>query len=311
MHRKHGLVISNCQAQPIAQMLGLFCRDVTFTQFPVHLTNPVNRAARVAELLAGAGAEADIILTVPLGDDYGALSAANVAQTFAGRPVLRIHNLFFSGLHPDLTYVGGMGQRVTGPMGDYHSRVVALSVACGLPAETALALLGDETYRALDYPGEYGRSLDELRRREAEVDIPFTDQMDMLVRRERAFLTVNHPTAALFGAYAHAIADRLAALGLAQATGLPPDPSSLPNPLANNVVFPIYPEIAAAHHLPYADSYLFRTPLHNNISDVLTAREFVAADHAALSALDREKLLRSPQLRDSLDAFRALTGAGA
>ncbi|MFN3972213.1 MAG: WcbI family polysaccharide biosynthesis putative acetyltransferase [Gemmobacter sp.] len=306
MQRRRGLVISNCQAAPLAQMLGYFCRDIAFTAFPVHLTNPVNRAAKIAELMAGAGAEADVVLTVPLSDDFGPLSAPRIAQTFAGRTVLRILNLFFSGLHPDLTYLGGMGGRITGPMGDYHSRVVAMAVTCGLSPAATLDLLTADTYRALDYAAEFDRSLGELRNREAEVDIPFADRLVTLIRRERGFLTVNHPTAALFGAYAHAIAHRLEALGMAQTTGLPPDPACLPNPLATNVVFPIYPEIAAAHGLPYADPYLFRTAPQHGISDVLTAAEFVAANHAALARLDPERLARSPHLRGHLDAFKAL-----
>ncbi|QYK43096.1 MAG: hypothetical protein KF887_08375 [Paracoccaceae bacterium] len=303
MQKKRGLVISNCQAAPLAQMLGYFCRDMQFTAFSVNQTNEANRAARIAELLAGPGSGADVVLSVPLSAEFGALSRPQIAGTFAGRPVLLIHNIYFAGLHPDLTYVGGMGQRVQGPMGDYHSRIVALSVAQGLPPETARALFRPEVYRALGYNRAFAASLAEFRERELQVDVPFADRMARLVRRERGFLTVNHPTAVTFAAYAQVIVSHLEERGLAHPSGLPTDPSVLPNALAPFGVFPVYPEIAARHRLPYSDPYLFRPGTVEGMPNVLTLDDFVALGHAALSGLPRDRLAASPHLRPHMDDF--------
>jgi hypothetical protein len=308
MRQKRGLVISNCQAGGLAQMLGLFCRDMTFAPFAVHAIPPGARAARIAALLAGAGAQAEVVLAVPLSPEWGQLAREAIAATFAPRPVLLIHNLHFAGLHPDLTYIGGMGQRVQGPMGDYHSLIVALAVAEGLPPAAARALFRPEVYRSLGYIRAFAASLQAFRAREAQVDIPFAREMARLVRRERAFLTVNHPTAAGFAAYAQVIAAHLAGRGLAEPSGLPADPAVLPNPLAAQAVFPVYPEIAERHGLPYADPYLFRPPAQEGMPSVLTLPEFVERGHAALSALPRDRLAAAPQLAPHRAAFAAVAG---
>ena len=308
MDKLRGLVISNCQAAPLAQVLSFFCRDVEFVAFPVHLTHPGNREARVTAMMADAGVGADVVLSVPLAADYGAIAADRLADTFAGRALFRLHNLYLAGFHPDLTYIGGMGARVLGPMGDYHSLIVACAVAAGLGADDTLGFFRADVYRAMGFLEVYPASLAEFRRREAGVDVPFADEMEALLPVAPLFLTVNHPTGLGFGAYARAIAARLEAAGVTRVVDWPLDPAVLPNALATNSIFPIYPEIAAAHGAAFAGSTIFRPPINPGAVSHFTQAEFVAADHAVLAALGPERLATSPQVKGPLERFRALLG---
>ena len=86
------------------------------------------------------------------------------------------------------------------------------------------------------------------------------------------------------------------------------DPAFLPNALATNAIFPIYPEIAAAHGAAFAGSTVFRPPINPGAPSHYTLDEFVAADHAVLAALGPERLAASPQVKGPLERFRAMLG---
>jgi SAM-dependent methyltransferase len=300
---RRGVIISNCQVQPLKHTLSLLCRDIRFEGFGVHVIRAEERAERIERFLESARREYEIVLSVPLSEAFGALALPRIRETFSGQFVATIPNFYFSGLHPDLTYLGDLGRRVSGPLTDYHSKIALCGYATDLSVDDCFAMYTDEVYRRLDYYGEFDRSSAELRRRDAELDVPFADELLKLLNKDLCFFSVNHPTSYLLGEYCAKLAGWLETSGLTTRTPWPWGASSLQNHLAHDAIFPIYPEIAAACGLDYEGSYTFKpATTGDNVVNCLDLRGFIEAEYRSLSALDRDELLRVPQLRAAVEA---------
>ena len=307
--KKRGVIISNCQSQPIMHTLSLFCRDIAFTDFGVHFIPPEERQKGISDFVERAKDEYDVILPIPLSDEFGPLSRERIKDTFRGKRVGVITNFYFSGLHPDLTYIGGLSRRIGGALGDYHSKIALMGYLHGLPADSTLALYCDETYQELGYYDEYEESLAELRRRESEVDIPFADEMAALIPQDLCFFSVNHPTSFLIAAYAEKIAGWLEEKGVSERTDCPRNPVYFVNYLASTGIFPVYPEIASRFGLNYSGSYLFKplTPGNNPVCH-LDLAEFVEEEYAAYGAFSYEEIANSHQGRALMQRYADFPG---
>jgi hypothetical protein len=305
--RLRGLVISNCQAQPIKHILSLLCRDVQFDGFGVHLIQPEQRAQKVSEFLSDAAAKYDVVVSVCLSDEFGELSGPRIARAFAGRPVVMIPNFYFSGLHPDLTYIGEIGGRVTGPLSDYHSKLVILGYAIGFSPQQTVEMFCGRTYTELGYFDEYERSFAELRRRDAHLTVPFTDELTELLKVDLCFFSVNHPTNFLVGHFCQKLSSWLETLGITMRSSWPCNPSSLPNHLAQNVIFPVYTEIAIALSLSYSGSYCFKPATIGDIAvGCLELPEFVDLEFKSLAeTVPPSAFLGVPRIRDFINHARS------
>ncbi len=285
------LVVSNCQVQPLMHGIGNICKDIVVDTIPVHVVEPAKRAAVFDRHIAQKNDYA-AILSVPLSADYGPLAANAIKASFAPTPVFTIANIHFDGTLPDICYVGGLNERMPGPLDAYHSRIAVLGYLMNLPVEATVRLYCDAIYKRLEYYESFQRSLDEMARRDAETDIPLGDLLEMKVREGNCFLSHNHPTSLLMSAYVNKVCDFLAERGLVRHSGLKLSQETLINFLAHSAIFPVYPEIAAYHGLPYSTSYVFRTPTYGEKpSSPLDLQAFVAAEYESFRHAD-QKVLR-------------------
>ncbi len=284
------LIISNCQVQPLKHGLAQLCRGAEIESVGIHVIPPAERQKVLADLVARRKAF-KFVLTVPLSEDYGPLSSARISDAFFPTPVFSITNLTFRGVHPDITYIGGLSQRAPGPIGDYHSLIALLSFLMGLTPEQAVMLYCDAVYSRMGFYEEFAESLAELKRRDEETTIPIGDDLEHLVRQGLSFLSHNHPTSFVLAPYVNKIAAWLAERGHVSLTGLHIQPSEMINFLANSTIFPIYPEIVAHHDLAYEGSYVFRTPTYGDLpAKTFSLLEFVRGEHEAFRHADGKSL---------------------
>jgi hypothetical protein len=163
-------------------------------------------------------------------------------------------NIYFSGLHPDITYIGDQGGRVSSPIGDYHSKIVVHSYMKGKSIDDCLMMFNGNNYEKLGFFAEYDNSALTLIERDKDNDIAFGDIFMDKIKNHCSLYTVNHPTPYIFQEYICIIAEYL---GINSQRLLI---EMLPNYLANSAWWPIYPEIAEQHELNYKMPMLFKQP---------------------------------------------------
>jgi hypothetical protein len=296
------IVISNCQCLPLACALTVMSTDTVFDFWSVHLPAPDARARTIAEFVAKTRQDYDLIVSIPLSNDYLDLSSARLRETFDGIPVVTISNIYFAGLHPDLCYIAGPGDRIVqGPLGDYHSRLALYAFLKGMSETEAASLFRNDVYERLGFYNVYATSLNELIRRDAGIDVPVTALLPGILRRFLAFYSVNHPTSAVFVHYARQIVDYLAGKGLGHASGLPLSPMFNEGSLAHSAIFPIYPEIARRHGIPMFGSYTFKPP--GDRRNPLQLERFLQREYAALRDVEPVALRTMPISREIIRFF--------
>ncbi|MDC7682866.1 WcbI family polysaccharide biosynthesis putative acetyltransferase [Asticcacaulis sp. BYS171W] len=288
--RQNILIISNCQVQLLKHCLSAVCENADFDTIPVHVYTPDEREKVFSEVIASRD-HYDLVLSIALSDDFGALSRDAIAATFHPVPVITISNLVFTGLHPDITYIGGLSARTPGPLGDYHSRLALLGYLMGLePAQTE-KLYRAEVYHQLGYFNAFQESLEEMRRRDETTDIPIGSLLEERLRLGVCFFSHNHPTSFLMAPYVGKIARTLHERGLIRYTGFEPRPEEVLNFLAASWIFPVYPELTQEHSLPYKGSYIYRTEtVGDHPSSVITLSDFVRAEYDAFAQGDQAQL---------------------
>ena len=289
------VVISNCQAQPLKHTLSLLCKGLLFENLSVHLLGP-DREREIAEFVSRARAQYDIIVSVGLSDDWGPLAVDRIRETFAGKAVTLISNLYYTGLHPDIVYIGGMSQRLPGPLGDYHSRVALTGFLRGYPVEAIRQMYTASIYERLGFFQAHARSIAELGSREEQHDVAAVPLIEAMVRDRPLFMSVNHPTSHLIWAYGQKIAAYLADRHGVQLSHWAGGPDQMVNHLGNASVFPVYPEIGAYLGVTYPTSYSFKPDtFHDTPVMPLDLNEFIEAEMAAFRSIPFEELSRSHQ----------------
>lgn len=292
--RPVGLVISNCQTQPLAHYMALHCRNAEFRQFGIHdvFGDSLNKKI---ESVVSSKSEIDFVISVQLNSqDFGDLIIGRIRDTFLGKPVYIIPQFYFDGLHPDSTYIGERGVRVGNLIGDYHS---AIAFACYLlekNAAEAVKAYNERTYRRLGHFDKYDASMAEFIKRSENQDIPFAEEMRALLLRELCFYTINHPSATLLGNFSAKIADRLARDGICDRLSWPLHSDLLPDFLSFRSIYPIYPEIAAYFGVSSLGSYLFKPGTTDNKPVApLDLQTFVDEEYRRFSECGRDKLLHT------------------
>jgi len=268
------LLAGNCQVTSLAKIISAAEPEIICTAKEVWQLS-------AEELSVVAPQDYDAVIAQPLiADRYGALTCDRLTKACAGKPLLFIHNLHFEGTVPDCTYVGPLGKRVSGAVGTYHSAIVLQAFLAGANVEECIAGLnrGD----GVDVRSVWDRSVENLRKREQAVTVPFVEELLEHVKERHSFHVFNHPTAYLLERYAEKIlATLMGQQGLKLDTGQP-------DFLEQVGSWPTYSWLAESLELPYAYD-VFRIPKLS--STPLSLSEFVEHSYATYRKMDRAALV--------------------
>ena len=269
-------LVANCHCLPLADAFALCVPGVRTDFIDVNFAQTMDYPAKIAGLAAS---EAEIVFTQPISEKLGGVATDELRQRLGASGVVTFTNIHFTGLHPDITYLGGMGQRVQGFLGDYHSKLVLFSYASQRSLEDCLALFAGSTFERIGYFAAFDQSADELLVRDAALDVRFAETFIDMARKVPTLYTINHPTGAVFLALANALASHV---------GLPFlqwDPAMFQNHLSTNYIWPVYDEIAEHNRLAYRTPLVFVRKGQRD-SRVATLREFVSGCYAAYAEAD-------------------------
>lgn len=151
----------------------------------------------------------------------------------AGGCVERWPLVVFNGFHPDCVYVLRDGTPLPGAAARYHSALAAAAWIEGLPAARAAGIFNAYAYASLGYFDAYQTGLAGL-----VGDALHGYDLSRCIGPGRRFMhTINHPTIDISVEIGRQALDRLG-LDRRAEINRPADP------LANDVVWPLYPEIA-------------------------------------------------------------------
>lgn len=241
------VVLGNCQATTIAELLQAMTGDVTARAYETtgqFLARVRSGDVDLERLLDGA----DLILIQMVGE---------LTQLIRARfPRLRdrirqLPPLNYSGFHPDCVYVSrGDGGYLRGPMGEYQSSLAFWAWRHGLSPGQAVELFRDEVFEALGFFDYHASARQVLVANGKQCDLAFAPLLDRW-RQTGCFMhTVNHPKV-------HALAD-VVDLVLRREGISPLEGTStwVEDRLARWPVWPVYPELGERLELP--GSYLFK-----------------------------------------------------
>ena len=300
------LVIGNCQSAGYAYFLNLFCPDIQAETFQVESLSPERRKPEIDSLIARKH-DYEAVFCLPLSEAYGAISTPKLHKSLAGVRVYKYTNVYFSGLTPDLTYVGDFHSRCVGPLGDYHSKIAFYGYMSGMSPDETLALFRPDVMARMGFFAEYEASKTRLIGLDAHSDVGITDLIFPAVQDELLFLANNHPTTRIFFDYARRMAACLKAQGLTRVRDLAWSPLAYPNMLAFDAVFPVYPEVASVHGLGYGGCEYYKAPGSPVLFD---RRELVFGEFAAFEAYGRDRLEALPVWQEISQLMREPSGRG-
>ena len=105
----------------------------------------------------------DFIITQPFSSNYfGPFQTEEIKRH--AKPIIVIPNIYFSGLQPDLIYLGKMGKRYQSPLLDYHSAIAIAAFLKDYRIEQTRALFQEEDmFQRVDFFDEWRQSIDEFR----------------------------------------------------------------------------------------------------------------------------------------------------
>jgi hypothetical protein len=293
---RNAVVISNCQAPLLANALTVLSLSTMFHSWGVHMVVGPTAEQQIDQFIEEANRDYDLIVTVPLSNSFFGLSSDRIVESFPGKPVLKISNIYFHGLHPDITYIGARGARIVSPIGEYHSKLVLWGYCNRKSVEEVESLFCHDSFSKLGYFDVWETSLAEAKQRDLLADVRITDIWAPILKSLVSFYSVNHPTPALLAPYSGAIAETLAKRQLVARSSLRASPFLMDVSLFQNAVFPVYPEIAQFHGVPSFGGYAFKPvagrvnplPLHDFIR-----KSFDAYEEAGRSAVEESVAAQS------------------
>lgn len=243
-------IIGNCQAQPLSKALSAFEGVKATVPVPIHQYGTKHFLRPEEEFKALIQEPEAVVLSFVNGPRFNDFATATLKQTV--KPLYTLTNIHFSGLHPDITYVGDQGGRIPSPLGDYHSKIILHSFLTGRSKPDCLARFCGNEYARLGYYQEFEKAATELRARDKELDIQFAEKFLSLLKEIPCLYTQNHPTPVVFQEYVLLIAQYLGLKAWRQPIEL------LPNYLAHSTWWPVYAEIAELHGLKYRMPLTFK-----------------------------------------------------
>ncbi len=200
---KRVAVVGNCQAGPLASVLRLV---LPYAQVTSHSVNSI-RSEEAAYQIWGAIEASDVLVAQPLAARFGILCRDRLE--IAHPKVSFVPNIYYSGHHPDLTYVGSPGNRVQGPMGDYHSIVVIDGHLRGMTAQEIDRSYEEMLLDLVDPASLESASSTTFLQRGSEIGFPAAPILDLIKTSACSMFTVNHPGTEVLVEVAKVVLERM------------------------------------------------------------------------------------------------------
>ena len=288
------MVIANCHCLPIAEAFRFCSHGVDSDYIDVNFlaTDAMQEKLRQLDQIVEQGH----ILMLKLSDHFSTVATDALVSRYGADKVVTFTNLHFTGLHPDVMYLGPMGGRVRSFFGDYHSKIAAGCYVSGLSEADCFERFNDKMFEKLGYYDAFEESAAQLRERDQALDVRFADRFFDMVRTVPSLFTFNHPTGAVLLELSAAIARHI---------GVPfqaIDGRWFPNHLATVFIWPIYPSIAEHHGVTYECPQRF---ILGDRRATFTLREYVAGSYGVYAESDQAALDQQVRQDASFTAFQA------
>lgn len=224
-------VYGNCQSNGFADSIESFLDDV---EIHLYRLNDANKASKDELVRQFEGfKDCDVIFYQPtLGtqiEPFDTQGFSSVCDKLIPYP-----HIAFRSLQPDCHHIKHEGDWLKGPMGPYHSAIIAAGYLEGLPPTRVASLFNSYTYHKLDY---LGRKLSNEVLAKDATSLGYNFDDFMLGKRGKFMNTVNHPAISIIFSSAEQALLK-AGLALSKKGCQPPDR------LANFYVWPVYTEIS-------------------------------------------------------------------
>ena len=195
----------NCQAQHMEMMLHIGNPNLEIDRLaPVFLLRDSDKDAIYSKFQ-----EANLILTQRISNEYDIdwIASSELRREF-GHKVTVWPNIYFDGYFPGVQYIYlARWGKLPSPLGEYHFRQIHAAHASGNTIDQAVeAFAGEDLFKTS--PDPISDSLDQLRAREADVDVPISDAIADSLARSRQFYTPNHPVNGLLAIMLQRLAAR-------------------------------------------------------------------------------------------------------
>ncbi|MGH8460788.1 MAG: GSCFA domain-containing protein [Stenotrophobium sp.] len=160
--------------------------------------------------------------------------------------VVLFPEISFSAFHPDIVTIQlkSTGANVQGPCGDYHSCLAFLGWKAGLNVAETHTLYKNENYQRLGFFHYWQGSATHLIAAGKEADLELAVFLDEWVARSCFMHSIHNPKLFVIADIARTLLQRNNIVTIA---GNPCEYAQ--DPLASNVVWPVYPEIAEKLHI--------------------------------------------------------------
>jgi len=179
------VVIGNCQARPVCQILGARTGAQMLEPIILHLAREEDESRNCAAIES-----ADLILAQLTSSDFRPvhLASQHLAENYAAKTFIW-PNIFYCGQQPFLRYITSHERgRILGPLESYHDlrllRRWALARGVDAIGDFDEASVVDLNHRV---------SLDQLRQRETSCNVGVADLIEKYHDQRRLFFTFNHP----------------------------------------------------------------------------------------------------------------------
>jgi hypothetical protein len=260
-------IYGNCQAPGFAKSIEALAPGCTTHVYRINDARNASddKLDEEFELLV----QCDILFTQPsLGQTAGRLTPELLASS-SKRHIAYPH-IAFTGLQPDCHYIRPGGVPINGPMGPYHSAIVAASFLEGISPERSANLFHKFAYACLGYLASdlSHQTMVREERRHGYDFSAFTSGS-----RGKFMHTVNHPAISIIFESARQALEKA---GVETEDAAPPDDA-----LARQFSWPLYREIGQRWSIADAEPFVFRAPDRE-----MTGEEFITASYDAYREID-------------------------
>lgn len=184
--------IGNCQAQALTQISHFLGLDAELVIVPPVFDLGAFNTPEIKDKIYSA----DMVFSQRVNENYPAeFVRPSVLRQELGGKVVIWPNIYFDGYFPGVRYVYAQsGNKVTGPLSDYHFLQIQKSYKDGISPEAAWEAFTSPEPSDLLPADPIGDSIANLRHREHDVDVTMSDYIEANAKRGKLFYSMNHPT---------------------------------------------------------------------------------------------------------------------